>query len=110
MFIVKILEKAHIRKENKTHYVKRERDIMSSLDHPFFVKLYFTFQDGEKLCILFMAVLRQILYHDELPLSPSLTLAQQILALVMQRMANCFDTFAKQAPSMRLAQGFTLQK
>lgn len=33
-------------------YVKRERDLMSILDHPFFVKLYFTFQDDEKLCIL----------------------------------------------------------
>lgn len=39
-------------KENKAQYVKRERDIMSHLDHPFFVKLYFTFQDEEKLCIL----------------------------------------------------------
>lgn len=39
-------------KENKTQYVKRERDLMSNLDHPFFVKLYFTFQDDEKLCIL----------------------------------------------------------
>ncbi|XP_072532523.1 3-phosphoinositide-dependent protein kinase 1a [Salminus brasiliensis] len=48
-YAIKILEKTHIRKENKTHYVKRERDIMSSLDHPFFVKLYFTFQDAEKL-------------------------------------------------------------
>ncbi|XP_036422693.1 3-phosphoinositide-dependent protein kinase 1a [Colossoma macropomum] len=48
-YAIKILEKMHIRKENKTHYVKRERDILSSLDHPFFVKLYFTFQDPEKL-------------------------------------------------------------
>ena len=39
-------------KENKAQYVKRERDVMSILDHPFFVKLYFTFQDDEKLCIL----------------------------------------------------------
>lgn len=51
-FAVKILEKRHIMKENKAQYVKRERDVMSSLDHPFFVKLYFTFQDEEKLCIL----------------------------------------------------------
>ncbi|XP_066531023.1 3-phosphoinositide-dependent protein kinase 1a isoform X2 [Hoplias malabaricus] len=48
-YAIKIIEKMHIRKENKTHYVKRERDILSSLDHPFFVKLYFTFQDAEKL-------------------------------------------------------------
>lgn len=49
---VKILEKRYIMKENKAQYVKRERDVMSNLDHPFFVKLYFTFQDDEKLCIL----------------------------------------------------------
>lgn len=49
---VKILEKRHIIKENKVQYVKRERDLMSILEHPFFVKLFFTFQDDEKLCIL----------------------------------------------------------
>uniref|UniRef100_A0A8C7HAV8 3-phosphoinositide-dependent protein kinase 1 n=1 Tax=Oncorhynchus kisutch TaxID=8019 RepID=A0A8C7HAV8_ONCKI len=48
-YAIKILEKRHIMKENKAQYVKRERDVMSNLDHPFFVKLYFTFQDDEKL-------------------------------------------------------------
>ncbi|XP_062914811.1 3-phosphoinositide-dependent protein kinase 1-like isoform X2 [Mobula hypostoma] len=48
-YAIKILEKRHIIKENKVPYVTRERDIMSRLDHPFFVKLYFTFQDEEKL-------------------------------------------------------------
>uniref|UniRef100_A0A8B9JBW3 non-specific serine/threonine protein kinase n=1 Tax=Astyanax mexicanus TaxID=7994 RepID=A0A8B9JBW3_ASTMX len=48
-YAIKILEKRHIMKENKAQYVKRERDVMSILDHPFFVKLYFTFQDEEKL-------------------------------------------------------------
>lgn len=48
-YATKILEKRHIIKENKVPYVTRERDIMSRLDHPFFVKLYFTFQDEEKL-------------------------------------------------------------
>uniref|UniRef100_A0A8C9T4U1 3-phosphoinositide-dependent protein kinase 1 n=1 Tax=Scleropages formosus TaxID=113540 RepID=A0A8C9T4U1_SCLFO len=48
-YAIKILEKRHIMKENKAQYVKRERDVMSILDHPFFVKLYFTFQDDEKL-------------------------------------------------------------
>ncbi|KAG9476962.1 hypothetical protein GDO78_002379 [Eleutherodactylus coqui] len=47
--LVKILQKRHIVKENKVPYVTRERDVMSRLDHPFFVKLYFTFQDVEKL-------------------------------------------------------------
>uniref|UniRef100_A0A8C7H6Z3 3-phosphoinositide-dependent protein kinase 1 n=1 Tax=Oncorhynchus kisutch TaxID=8019 RepID=A0A8C7H6Z3_ONCKI len=48
-YAMKILEKVHIRKENKAHCVTRERDIMSSLDHPFIVKLYFTFQDAKRL-------------------------------------------------------------
>ncbi|KAG8145367.1 hypothetical protein E2320_011916 [Naja naja] len=48
-YAIKILEKRHIIKENKVPYVTRERDVMSRLDHPFFVKLYFTFQDEEKL-------------------------------------------------------------
>ncbi|XP_076865384.1 3-phosphoinositide-dependent protein kinase 1a isoform X2 [Brachyhypopomus gauderio] len=48
-YAIKIVEKVHIRKEKKQHYVKRERDILSGLDHPFVVKLYFTFQDVEKL-------------------------------------------------------------
>ncbi|XP_028670296.1 3-phosphoinositide-dependent protein kinase 1-like [Erpetoichthys calabaricus] len=48
-YAIKILVKRHIIKENKPHYVKRERDVMSDLDHPFIVKLYFTFQDDEKL-------------------------------------------------------------
>ncbi|XP_016324236.1 3-phosphoinositide-dependent protein kinase 1-like isoform X2 [Sinocyclocheilus anshuiensis] len=48
-YAMKILEKNHIRKENKAHYVIREKDILSSIGHPFFVKLYFTFQDSHKL-------------------------------------------------------------
>ena len=40
-------------KEKKTKYVMRERDVFAKLNHPFFVKLYFTFQDTERLCILF---------------------------------------------------------
>ncbi|XP_063082400.1 3-phosphoinositide-dependent protein kinase 1 isoform X2 [Cavia porcellus] len=55
-YAIKILEKRHIIKENKVPYVTRERDVMSRLDHPFFVKLYFTFQDDEKLCILCVGV------------------------------------------------------
>ncbi|XP_018421310.1 PREDICTED: 3-phosphoinositide-dependent protein kinase 1 [Nanorana parkeri] len=48
-YAIKILQKRHIVKEKKVPYVTRERDVMSRLDHPFFVKLYFTFQDVEKL-------------------------------------------------------------
>ncbi|CAL8264164.1 unnamed protein product [Arctogadus glacialis] len=48
-YAIKILDKRHIVKSKKAQYVKRERDLLSNLDHPFFVKLYFTFQDDEKL-------------------------------------------------------------
>lgn len=59
-------------KENKAQYVKRERDLMSNLDHPFFVKLYFTFQDDEKLCILEKSpVCQDMLYIRNLPIVDS---------------------------------------
>lgn len=57
-------------KENKAQYVKRERDLMSNLDHPFFVKLYFTFQDDEKLCILQKVPICQgMLYMNTFPVA-----------------------------------------
>ena len=49
---VKVLEKRHIVREKKVQYVSREKEVLSRLNHPFFVRLYFTFQDKEKLCIL----------------------------------------------------------
>ena len=39
-------------REKKVQYVSREKEVLSKLNHPFFVRLYFTFQDKEKLCIL----------------------------------------------------------
>jgi hypothetical protein len=52
---VKVLEKRHILRENKAQYVKREKEVFTMLskhNHPFFIKMYFTFQDPERLCIL----------------------------------------------------------
>ncbi|XP_022091450.1 3-phosphoinositide-dependent protein kinase 1-like isoform X2 [Acanthaster planci] len=48
-YAIKVLVKRHIFREKKEKYVMREREVLSKLDHPFFVKLYFTFQDKEKL-------------------------------------------------------------
>ena len=56
-FVVKILEKRHIIREKKVPYVSREKDVLSRLSHPFFVQLFFTFQDKERLCILLMDIL-----------------------------------------------------
>ena len=58
---VKVCEKRHIIRERKAEYVRRERDILDHLsrnsrrDCPFFIRLYCTFQDEERLCILWRA-------------------------------------------------------
>ena len=56
LFAVKVLEKKHIIHEKKQKYVMREKEVFSRINHPFFVKLYFTFQDVNRLCILTIAL------------------------------------------------------
>ncbi|KAL1129164.1 hypothetical protein AAG570_013695, partial [Ranatra chinensis] len=51
-YAIKVCEKRHIIKEKKTEYVKRERDVLNMLSSarvPFFVELYCTFQDADRL-------------------------------------------------------------
>lgn len=48
-YALKVLDKRHIIKEKKVQQVSREKEILSLIDHPFFVKLYFTFQDKDHL-------------------------------------------------------------
>ncbi|EDO48026.1 predicted protein, partial [Nematostella vectensis] len=48
-YAIKVLEKRHIQKEKKVAQVSREKEVLSRLNHPFFVILYFTFQDRDKL-------------------------------------------------------------
>jgi len=55
-FTVKVCEKQQIIREKKREQVRREKDalnILSNSGSSFFVKLYCTFQDAERLCILF---------------------------------------------------------
>ncbi|KAK2156771.1 hypothetical protein LSH36_205g01009 [Paralvinella palmiformis] len=48
--VVKVLQKSHITREKKVEYVCRERDVFATIGkHPFFVHLYCTFQDEERL-------------------------------------------------------------
>ena len=58
---MKILDKRHIIKEKKVQYVSREKEVLTKINHPFFVKLYFTFQDKENLCILPLTVITAVL-------------------------------------------------
>lgn len=43
-YAIKIMEKRHIRKENKVKHVLVEKNILSKISHEFVVKLWFTFQ------------------------------------------------------------------
>lgn len=54
-FTVKVCEKQQIIREKKREQVRREKDtlnILSNSGSSLFVKLYCTFQDTERLCIL----------------------------------------------------------
>ena len=42
-YAMKVLDKAHISKESKKHQVLLEKRALSLLNHPNFVKLYFSF-------------------------------------------------------------------
>lgn len=48
-YAIKVLVKKQILREKKQKYVHREKEVLLKLDHPFFIKLHFTFQDEEKL-------------------------------------------------------------
>ena len=48
-FAMKVMEKDFIRQQKKQAFVVLERRILSSLDHPNIAKLYYTFQDEQKL-------------------------------------------------------------
>nr|CAD7399615.1 unnamed protein product [Timema poppensis] len=54
-YAIKVCDKRHIIREKKTEYVKREKEVLNILSSnvkvtaPFFVKLYCTFQDMDRL-------------------------------------------------------------
>lgn len=46
------MEKALITKERKTDNIFREKDALARVSgHPYFITLYYTFQDAERLCM-----------------------------------------------------------
>ncbi|CAG5130329.1 unnamed protein product [Candidula unifasciata] len=48
-FAIKVCDKKHLIRERKTHFVMREKEVLMKLDHSFFIKLAYTFQDSERL-------------------------------------------------------------
>jgi 3-phosphoinositide dependent protein kinase-1 len=51
-YAIKILDKKHIIKEKKVKYVNIEKNTLNKMNHPGIVRLYYTFQDHNSLCIL----------------------------------------------------------
>ena len=51
-FAMKTLKKDFIKKNKQIAHTKTEREILEKIDHPFIAKLYFAFQNKEKLYIL----------------------------------------------------------
>ena len=49
LFAIKSISKIFLMKQKKEHHVFQERLILQSLDFPFLVKLYKTFQDDSKI-------------------------------------------------------------
>lgn len=49
IYAMKILKKKYIEKRKQERHVMIERNILVGVDHPFIVKLYYSFQNMEKL-------------------------------------------------------------
>lgn len=48
-FAIKVCDKKFILKEKKGEYIMREKTVLTKTNHPFIIKLYYTFQDSDRL-------------------------------------------------------------
>ncbi len=51
-YATKVVEKSFILREGKTKTVKVEKEVLHRMNHPNIIKLFCTFQDKERLCLL----------------------------------------------------------
>jgi serum/glucocorticoid-regulated kinase 2 len=49
LYAMKILKKKHIEKKKQEFHIQTERNVLVEMDHPFVIKLYYSFQTPEKL-------------------------------------------------------------
>ncbi len=49
VYAMKVLKKKYIIEKNQENNIMMEKNILSSIDHPFLVKMYCAFQDVKKL-------------------------------------------------------------
>ncbi|CAI9762308.1 unnamed protein product [Fraxinus pennsylvanica] len=75
IFAMKVMHKDNIIKKNHAEYMKTERDILTKIDHPFIVKLRYSFQTKYRLYLvldfingghLFFQLYRQGLFREDL--------------------------------------------
>lgn len=52
LYAMKVLSKKLLKKKNNVQYMKSERDILTKIQHPFVVSLYFAFQSETKLFLV----------------------------------------------------------
>lgn len=49
IYAMKVLKKKHIAELHLQEKIMTERKVLATMDHPFLVRLYFSFQDEKKL-------------------------------------------------------------
>lgn len=48
-FAIKVCDKKHILKEKKSEYIMREKAVLTRMNHPYIIRLHYTFQDTDRL-------------------------------------------------------------
>jgi p70 ribosomal S6 kinase len=52
IYAMKVISKKLLKKKNSISYMKSERDILTKVDHPFIVQLFFAFQSEKKIFLV----------------------------------------------------------
>ena len=52
LYAMKILSKEYIKEKNEEEHTKRERELLSELNNPFIIKLYYAFQNERNLFLI----------------------------------------------------------
>lgn len=49
VYAMKVLKKKYIAEKKQEVHIQTEREVLANMDHPFLMKLFFSFQDAKKL-------------------------------------------------------------
>lgn len=49
VYAMKVLKKKYIAEKKQEFHIQTEREILANVDHPFLMKLHYSFQDAKKL-------------------------------------------------------------